>query len=215
MAEKKESGLNSAKWTEKQIELLHEHYANTRANDLKEFIGRSISSIYMKANAIGLKKSNEYLSKMPTWVGDRKTTFQKENVPFNKGKKWDEYMSVEGRRILRQTTWKKGNLPHTNTFDGNITLRSNKGTKWYAIRLSKAVWQPYNQYLWEKEYGKIPQGSIVVFKDKNTLNCTIENLELITRKENMARNTIQRYSPELQRTIKLLANVKSKLKSNQ
>ena len=64
-------------------------------------------------------------------------------------------------------------------------------------------------------HGEIPKGLIIVFKDNNPMNCTIENLEAITRIENMRRNTYHRYPNELKRTIKLLKNVKSKLKSSE
>jgi HNH endonuclease len=202
-------------WTEQQVDLLHQYYPTSRADELKKIIGRNIKSIYTKANAIGLRKDPKYKSDMIAWADKNRSIFPKGHVPFNKGKKWDDYMSEAGKQAMQATIFKKGNLPHTNTFDGNITIRlDNKGRLYKHIRLSKAVWQKYHQYIWEQENGKIPNGMLVVFKDKNSMNCSIENLELITRKENMARNSIQRYSPELIQTIKILANVKSKLKSN-
>jgi hypothetical protein len=204
-------------WTEEQIALLYIHYPTSRADELQTIIGRSIKSIYSKANALDIKKDPNYKSKMISWVGKNNSgMFKKGQQPFNKGKKWNDYMTPEGQERLKATTFKKGQLPHTNTFDGNITTRVDKDGRMYKnIRLSKAVWQKYHQYVWEQVNGKIPDGMLVVFKDKNTMNCNIENLELITRKENMERNTIHRYPKELISTIKILANVKSKLNSNQ
>jgi hypothetical protein len=204
-------------WTEEQIALLYIHYPTSRADELQTIIGRSIKSIYSKANALDIKKDPNYKSKMISWVGKNNSgMFKKGQQPFNKGKKWNDYMTPEGQERLKATTFKKGQLPHTNTFDGNITTRVDKDGRMYKnIRLSKAVWQKYHQYVWEQVNGKIPEGMLVVFKDKNTMNCNINNLEIITRQENMARNTIQRYPKELISTIKILANVKSKLNSNQ
>jgi len=46
----------------------------------------------------------------------------------------------------------------------------------------------YNRYLWERKYGKIPKNMNVVFKDGDTSNCTIKNLELVTKAEHARRN---------------------------
>ena len=203
-------------WNEAQIALLHQHYPTSRAEDLKKIIGKSIKSIYAKANVLGIKKDPAYKSEMIRWADKNRGVFQKGNVPFNKGKKWSEYMSPEGRKILEATQFKKGNINHKNTFDGNVTIRrDSRGYYYKQIRLSKSVWQKYHQYIWEQVNGKIPDGMLVVFKDKDTMNCNIENLELISRKENMERNTIHRYPKELITTIRILANVKSKFNINQ
>ena len=37
--------------------------------------------------------------------------FVKGQTSFNKGKKWSEYMSEEGQKNSRKTTFKKGNIP--------------------------------------------------------------------------------------------------------
>ena len=38
-------------------------------------------------------------------------------------------------------------------------------------------------YIWENKYGKIPKGYCVIFKDKNTLNPSLDNLMLVSRAE--------------------------------
>ena len=58
--------------------------------------------------------------------------------------------------------------------------------KW--IRLSKSKWIELHRYNWEKKYGKAPKGYCIWFKDGNSLNPIISNLELITRAENIKRN---------------------------
>jgi hypothetical protein len=42
--------------------------------------------------------------------------------------------------------------------------------------------------VWIKKHGPIPKGIVVRFKDGDHLNCNIENLEMISRKENLLRN---------------------------
>ena len=37
--------------------------------------------------------------------------------------------------------------------------------------------------LWENQHGKIPENHILIFLDGNRLNCSIENLKLVSRSE--------------------------------
>ncbi len=50
-------------------------------------------------------------------------------------------------------------------------------------------WELYHRYLWQQTHGAIPQGHCIWFKDGDTMNCSIENLECISRKENRYRNS--------------------------
>ena len=128
---------------------------------------------------------------------------------INKGKKISDYLDKEVIEKIQKTTFKKGNLPHNTLSDGAVTLRRDKtGISYYYYRISKAKWMPYHHKLWIDVHGEIPKGYIVVFKDRNTLNCKLENLELITRRENMQRNSIQRYPNEIRQTIKTLTKLK-------
>lgn len=58
-------------------------------------------------------------------------------------------------------------------------------------------------FIWEKANGSVPDNMIVVFKNKDTMNCDLSNLEIIDRKENMMRNTYHRYPEELSRLIQI------------
>ena len=83
----------------------------------------------------------------------------------------------------------KGNEPLNTLHDKAVTERIDKnGNRYKWIRLSKANWQLLHVYLWLEAGNTIPENHIVVFKDKNSSNCTLENLELITRSENLRRN---------------------------
>jgi hypothetical protein len=70
-------------------------------------------------------------------------------------------------------------------------------------------------HTWQQHNGPVPQGKIVCFKDHNTLNCSIENLMLLSRAENMQRNTIHRYPDELKSTIRLVSKLKRKINEKQ
>lgn len=61
----------------------------------------------------------------------------------------------------------------------------NDGYLWcyviYFNNKKKSI--PYHKYLWEKENGKTPKGYIIHHKDKNKLNNSLNNFELLTRSE--------------------------------
>ncbi len=102
--------------------------------------------------------------------------------PWNKGKSYTANGS-------EKTWFKKGHLPHNTKEDHAISIRYHvKGYHYKYIRLSKGIWVLLHRHIWEAVNGQIPKGYNVCFKDKNTLNCNIENLELVSRQENMRRN---------------------------
>jgi hypothetical protein len=109
--------------------------------------------------------------------------FIKGHPPWNKGKKG---LNLGGK----QTQFKIGNLPHNTLYDGAISIRFyKKDNKYYKyIRVQKGKWQLLQRFIWEQKYGEIPKGFILRFKDGDTMNCEINNLEMIRRRENMKRN---------------------------
>ncbi len=132
--------------------------------------------------------------------------------PGTKGKKAYKLAGPGGTA----TQFKKGAEPHNTKFDGCISVRSNNrtGCKAPFIRLSKTKWVLLSRHLWEQAYGQIPNGMVVRFKDGNFNNHSIENLELITRKENMLKNSVHRFPPELVETIHTLSQLKKLVKKH-
>jgi hypothetical protein len=57
------------------------------------------------------------------------------------------------------------------------------------------------------------KGHIIVFRDKNTMNCKIENLEMITRGENLKRNWLHNYPDEIKTLIKTKNKLINKIKN--
>lgn len=56
---------------------------------------------------------------------------------------------------------------------------------------------------------------LVVFKDGDTLNCELSNLELISKEENMSRNSITRYPTEVRSAIVQLAHLNKQINKSQ
>ena len=110
-----------------------------------------------------------------------KGQFEKGCIPWNKG--------LKGFRPSKRTEFKTGHLPANTKYNGCLSLRKkDNGEKYYYIRISQAKWVLYQRYLWEQKHGSIPKGMLIAFKDNNSLNCVFENLEMISRIENLQRN---------------------------
>jgi hypothetical protein len=129
-------------------------------------------------------------------------------VPPNKGKG----MSKEIREKVSRTWFPSGHLPYNTKEDGIIVGRIDKtGRKYLYIRERVSKWELLHRHLWRNHHGEIPPGMIVAFKDGNTENCVIENLELITREDNMMRNTIHNLPEEIRNTKLLIGSLNRKI----
>jgi len=115
---------------------------------------------------------------------------QKGAVPVNKGKKMIDYMSPEAIERTKATRFKKGQLPPNTKSDGVIAIRhghKERGGRPYKwIRINQANWKMLHVFNWEKKYGPVPAGHIVVFKNGDTMNCEVSNLQMISRKQHAA-----------------------------
>lgn len=201
-------------WTESELLVLKKEYSSTQSVVIAKKLNRSMGSIYSQAKLQGLKKTEEFnrsesSGRMKDGEFGKASRFQKNHVSFNTGMKWDDFMTVEGKAKALRTTFKKGNLPPNTLHDGMITIRADSKTKrvykWIRIALGK--WQMLHVYNWEQVNGKLPKGKILAFKGL-TDDCSLDNLILITRAENMKRNSIQRYPEEIKQTIRVLTKLK-------
>lgn len=112
----------------------------------------------------------------------RNAQFKTGHHSWNTGKK-------NQKRMSPATEFKKGQTPHNTLQDGAVRLRTkHNGEKYYFIRIALGKWKLYQRHVWEKVHGPIPQDMIIRFRDGNTLNCDINNLELISRGEHARRN---------------------------
>ena len=155
---------------------------------------------------MGLKKTHEYLSNVTKRTKNgKKTRFKKGHVPFNKGTK--------GVMKANVTSFKKGNVPHTTKYDGCITLRRDTSKvgdtrTYYFFRVSKSKWVPLHYKLWTDQFGPVPHGHVLRFIDGNTMNCVLDNIELVSMRENMLRNQPHQYGPEISSTIRIINKIK-------
>ena len=190
-------------------------YPHHSTKYIAELLGVSISKVYNTAWAAKVKKSAEY---MLTPESGRiiepsvANQFKPGHTPHNKGKQ----ISAEIYEKVAPTMFKRGNKPHNTKPNGTINIRADKTGRFYQyIKIKDCQWELLQRHVWTQANGEIPAGSVVIFLDGNYLNCDISNLQVISRRENMARNTIQRYPAELQEVMKLTCKLKRKTNGKQ
>jgi hypothetical protein len=195
-------------------DIIRERYPFEPTKKIADDLGLSESSVYNRAFAMGVKKDPVYLRSTqfpPGYLGGKATQFKKGTAPPNKGQK----MSTEVYQKVAKTMFKKGTVPPNTQPIGTIHQRRDTGGKMYQyIKLADSEWQLLNRYTWEQHNGPIPKGMVVVYKDGDYLNNDINNLLMITKKENMARNTIQRLPKELQQVMRLKCKLINKINKN-
>lgn len=171
------------KWTKQEDELFISLYPDHPNTYLCEVLHRSMSAISNRALTLGLRKTPEFAKQQR-----EKNQFRKGHTPFNKGKKWEHYMSEEGQRKASETFF--GGKPHNTPPPGYEVLRAaHRGKRYWWIKPADGRrMMPKHRWLWEQAYGSIPKGYNVQFKDGDTTNCVLDNLYLITRDKQMREN---------------------------
>jgi HNH endonuclease len=198
-------------WSETDKEYLIAHYARTTALDLAKHFGCSTGAVYGKSNKMSLKKDTDFIVEVAKTRsnnpehGSRMHRYKKGQTAWNKGMKGLYIGGVE-------TQFKKGTQPPNALYDGAITIRKdNRNVPYQFIRLENRKWEHLHRHIWKQAFGDIPVSCVVAFKDKNTLNCVLENLELISKKDNMLRNSIDNYPDEIKAEIRTLQGFNRRL----
>lgn len=155
---------------------LRKLYPEFSNKELSEMLGRSVSTIQGWACKLGLKKSDIF------YASKFSSRFKEGHVPVNK--------DIKGTHFSPATEFKPGHVSANTKLAGSITVRNNyrRGTRYCYIKLPEDEWAMYHVHLWTQANGSVPAGHILVFKDKDSLNVVLKNIELITRKENARRN---------------------------
>lgn len=184
-------------------------YTETEKEFMREFVpGHS----YLEIQSEFIKKFGWEITKgqIKSYIGNNKLNtgrtgrFEKGNIPQNKGKK----MSKEVYNKVQTTMFKKGNIPHNYrpvgseriTKDGYIEIKVKDPNKW---KLKHRV-------LWEEINGDIPNDCIIIFKDGDKKNISIDNLIMIKKSVNAIYNRmgLSYCDKELKETTIKLAELK-------
>ena len=201
-------------WIKEEIDYLIENYPDKENEDLSIILNRTKSSITGKSGPLGLRKSKAFWKRVGGIYAEqcKHTQFKKGNVAFNKGKKREEFMTLEGMAAVEKTQFKKGNKPHNTQGPDYESIRWEKKIPYRYKKDKEGIMQAAHRLLWEDHHGKIPEGMIIIFINRDSLDCKIENLMAITRREHLERNYLQ-YPNEIKRGIKLKNKLEKQLKN--
>lgn len=182
-------------FSQEEIDFIKANYLTMTSGEMEKHLKRSGCGIagVMRKNGLVIPKEILEQRRLQSY-------YKKGQSPPNKGKKWDDFMSNEAQERSRATTYKKGNEPYNTKWDGAERLTKDG---YIEVRVSKGKWELKHRVEWEKVNGKVPAAHCLWFKDRNTCNCDLSNLELIHRRENRLRNKIaSTYDPELKELLK-------------
>ena len=107
-----------------------------------------------------------------------------------KGKEWEDVYTPEQMEKIKKNLKFQNDTPY-NTMEVG-TLIKRQGIWMIKTRSDggyRENWQYLHRYVWENAYGKIPEGKIVIFKDGDYDNLSLDNLAVVSRGENAWLNT--------------------------
>ena len=195
------------KWTDEVIQFIIENYQGKDNIELAELLNKRFNLNTNGDRVSNVKANLKRRKGINLNTGINKGCIKKGNVPFNKGKK----MSKEQYNKCKNTMFKKGNVPPNHrpigseriTVDGFVEIKVAEPNRWKA----KA------RVIYEKEFGTIPEGYIIIYLDGNKQNLEPNNLKAISRKENliMNHNKLRYNNKETTETALTLAKLMGKV----
>lgn len=213
---------SSPKWTPEEIEKLKALYPNHATQDLVPIFNRSLHGINGAAFKLGIKKSEAHQEALREWRRQRylndpafkATQLRKGHTPWNKGQPNEKakYLPHAFKPGMLQG-WANENVLPVGTYrvyTGDLYRKINTtGTK-------NQQWKKVSRLVWEAANGPVPPGHIVLFKPgKHTTkleDIRLENIECITRREQLERNSFLNYPAEFRGLISVLAHLRNKIK---
>lgn len=204
---------NHVRWTPEMDADLRRLYPAMDTASVAERMGLRVGQVNSRAFILGLRKSREYMaSERPVQInpgrGGNATSFKPGHASWNKGMSY----AAGGRAI--ETQFKPGvrsgrtvvlwrpigslRLSHDGTLQRKVTDTGNTGRDYVSV----------HKLVWESAHGPVPPGYIVVFKPglrtSDEESITLDRLELVSRAENMRRNSRHtRYPHEVNKLMQL------------
>jgi hypothetical protein len=198
-------------WTPAEEAMVRGQYPHMKTEVIARMLERTTSTVYQRAQKLGLRKSDEFYalpaSGRPCGRQGIGTRFVKGQIPANKG-------------VKRGRGWAPGRMAETQFKPG---VRQGVAVKLYkpigTERISKdgylerkvnddlplqRRWRAVHLIVWEAVHGPVNSRThAVVFRNKDRTDIRLENLELVTRKELLARNWHRRYPKQIRQLVQL------------
>lgn len=186
----------SRTFTTEQQSYIREIYKNRFNYEIADLLNKKFGTSFTESQVKGFKKRNRLRS-------------EKRHTPPTAFKKGNKPMAP----------FKKGGISHMTAPIGSIRSRKHKGNYVTYIKVSNTGnrgvdWKRYSHYLWEKEYGKIPEGYKLIIKNGDGRDIRLDNLMLVSGKVHIRMSTNFKYStyPDITEVEVLNQEIKVKLK---
>lgn len=202
--------IGKTSFTKEEDSYIKENYLLITINQVAKNINRSFTGVTARLRSMGLSVPKELAKQRK-----EKGMYRKGNLPSNKGKNQEQYMSAEAIERTKKTRFKKGQMPHNTLAVGSEVKRVDKSGRIYTLIKVEGERKLILKHIhiWEKHNNKkLPAGYNIVFKDGDTSNFKIENLECISDQELMRRNTIHQYPEDIIKSIKILSKLNKTIK---
>lgn len=208
---------HKSKYTKEIIEYVKKNHQGKSTIELSDEVNKIFN---INSNSAGIQNLKDRIKRTEGFNFEPARNdgrIKKGNIPKNKGKKWDEFMSKEGQANSRKTTFKKGNKPANAVNVGEEHMRysgcnsNNQGYVFVKVCDGKGRknWIPKQRAIYEKRYGPIPKNHKIIFADGNRFNFDIDNLVLVSSSEELIMNqkNLRFDNQELTKTGHLIAEV--------
>lgn len=195
-------------FTAEEIEYIKQNVEQKALKDIASHLKCGKKLVTETCHALGFE---EILKKK-----EANSRFSKGHVPYYKGKRIPE----EIKERIKHTYFQKGHLPHNTKKDGDISVRRNRqGVDHLYYRVKMSEWIPLKNKIWMDANGEIPTGHNIILKNGNSMDVRLDNLECISNKNLMLRNSIHSFPKEMvlqiHKIAKLRRIINKKIKKNE
>jgi hypothetical protein len=222
MTKRRTPGPKRRYWTADEDALVRARFPHEPTRALAVDLHRSTAAVAARAEKLGLAKTEAYLYSDASGrikPGERRgpaTEFRPGQAPKNKG--------------LRRPGWSPGRMKDTQFKPGTrsgtaaahympvgSTRRTQDG---YVLRKVSDVpnvpqtvnWRLEHRLVWEAAHGPVPSDQCLQFINGDRGDCRLENLRLVSRRANMARNTVHNLPKPLAQAVQLLGALNRKIR---
>lgn len=193
------------KWPKGMYEYIRDNSYHVDSKEMAERVNKKFGTSFTTVQMKSFRQRNHITCGLTGW-------YQKGHEPGTKGKRQEEYMSQEAIDRTKATRFKKGDKIWNEQPIGTVIVTTD-GFKAIKVKMDgpqPKKWKPLHRKVWEDHNGPIPEGMVITFKDSNPLNCELDNLLMVSKRENleMNRSGYRFDDPELTETGLALVKMK-------